>query len=140
MLTVKNKSLTTYAGDSNKVAVPLINGGVGVSDWSDYELTFSAKTNADDDDEDAVFQKITGIGLSVVGRHAVLDVVADDTEGQEGNTLYCGIRGQHTETGAKHVFADFLWVLKTAATQTSGASVPINTDEPVDYILDGGTA
>ncbi len=134
MLTVKNKSLKTFAGDCDYVAVPLLHLGVGVTDWDDYELTFTAKLDKDDADGAAVFQKVTGAGLAVVGNVAILDVAEQDTDEQLDVMLYCDVRGRHVISGRQYVFADFLWDVQKPVTQTLGASIPINTTQPIDLI------
>ena len=130
MLKVQNSFVTTFAGDSNVIAVPLYKEGVGVQDWSNYNLFFQALTNKAHTDAQAVIQKYSGVGLTVVGQFALLDIVPQDTVNLENVLLYCGIRAQHNTTGAKHTFDNFLWQNDQPNPRNDVTSIPIYTTQP----------
>lgn len=129
MLSVKYNRVTSHAGDSNVIDVPLDKGNFGVIDWSVWTLLFTAKENVADSDVDAKVQKVTGAGLEIVSGRARLDIVVDDTKEFLG-TLYCDVRGTHNVTGGRQTFAEFLWEVLPPIGQGVDSSIPIFTTNP----------
>lgn len=129
MIRVKYNAIQTFAGDSNKILVPLARAGV--VDWDAYVFNFTAKTDKALPDTEASVQKVTGVGLTVVDGFATLDIVNEDTLAfATTELLYCDIRGQHVETGAFTTFASFLWTVEKGVGESVESSVPIYTTEP----------
>ncbi len=121
MLRVKNKSITTYAGDNVSLRVPLYCEGVGVRDWSAVELTFTAKESVEDADEIAVYQ---AEDLLTIGNDVVIPAAETVTEGFPNDyLLYCDVRGRITATGETFTFANFLWKFRATVAIVVAASV-----------------
>lgn len=130
MLPVTNGFLTSTAGDSETISVPLYKRGVDPSFWATANLIFSAKLSKDDTDEAAVIQKFTGSGITEADAVAFLEFVPFDTVEQESVTLYCDVRGEDPSDGTRHTGANWDWKLSKPNTKHTDASIDIFTTEP----------
>ena len=131
MVLIKPQGLNTYRATTVQVHVPLLRDKKAFFPTADWVMVFMAKNDKLDPDEDSVVQKFTGIGLSYVGRYAVLDIVPDDTELFVTDTiLQCVIKGQNTATGDLATLAVFIWRIAVDGVGDVGPSVPIYTTNP----------
>lgn len=127
-----------YPGDDVLLEIPLTWAGDSFFPGTDWVLTCSGKFKVGDPDSAAVFQKITGTGITVSGPTATVSVVRPDTEGLNGKTLECDIAAVHSTLGTVRTVARFQLAIGANVTRGVIPTVPIFTRVPGSPIYQGG--
>lgn len=137
-------SLNQRIGSDRTYTLPLTTEEGAAFTPTGHVLTFTAKRNKDDADTDAVFQKVTGAGLTHSGTNALLRVLRADTLALEPCTLYCDIQAKNQETGdVIYVWEDWM-KLARPITRLTETSVDVNSESAplpasVTAAFDGAT-
>lgn len=133
MIYLPNGNMRGFSGDSETMVVPLHKTGVIVGDWDSRNLLLTAKRSKDDTDESAVFQKMTGSGITVTGKKAYVEIVPYDTVDEEDVLLYLDIRGEVRTDGTRDTFASWEFFLEKPVTKHTDATIPIYTTTPAQF-------
>ena len=120
---------TTYAGDNVSLFFDLTWGGSRFSPGDEWNLIFTCKASVTDLDEDAKIQKQSGLGITVVGDTAQVDIVPLDTEALEGLYVF-DIQAQENTSGEVRTLVT--GVLEVFADVTNGTTpeIPVHTTNP----------
>jgi hypothetical protein len=122
--------LTQYIGDSTSHEIPLTWAGDNFTPGEAWSLIFTAKRSAQDSDDAAVFQKVTGAGISVTGNTAEVEIVPADTLALPSATYIWDIQAQSLSTGEVRTVALGGIKLVRDVTRKTTSSVEIHTIEP----------
>jgi hypothetical protein len=122
--------LTQYIGDSTSHEIPLTWAGDEFTPGEAWSLIFTAKRSAQDSDDAAVFQKVTGAGISVTGNTAEVEIVPADTLALPSATYIWDIQAQSLSTGEVRTVALGGIKLVRDVTRKTTSSVEIHTIEP----------
>jgi hypothetical protein len=122
--------LTQYIGDSKSHEIPLTWAGDDFTPGEAWSLIFTAKFSAQDDDSEAVFQKVTGAGIAVTGNTAEVEVVPADTLTLPASAYIWDIQAQSLSTGEVRTVALGGIKLVRDVTRKTTSSVEIHTIEP----------
>jgi hypothetical protein len=122
--------LTQYIGDSTSHEIPLTWAGDNFEPGEAWSLIFTAKRSAQDSDDAAVFQKVTGAGISVTGNTAEVEIVPADTLALPSATYIWDIQAQSLSTGEVRTVALGGIKLVRDVTRKTTSSVEIHTIEP----------
>jgi hypothetical protein len=122
--------LTQYIGDSTSHEIPLTWAGDDFTPGEAWSLIFTAKRSAQDSDDAAVFQKVTGAGISVTGNTAEVEIVPADTLALPSATYIWDIQAQSLSTGEVRTVALGGIKLVRDVTRKTTSSVEIHTIEP----------
>lgn len=122
--------LSQSIGDSRVHNIPLRWEKADFTPGNDYRLLFTAKRHANDLDPDAVFQKVTGAGITVTGSTAAVETVYLDTVNESPRTLIWDIQAEEIATGKCHTVANGLLDLRRDISRLAVSSIPIHTTNP----------
>lgn len=125
------QTLTISRGDSATLSIQARLNGLLYSALSSCpSVIFTAKASVNDADEDAVFQKALGAGITIAGAVASVELVPDDTSGLVvATTLVWDVQAQEAG-GAVRTVATGTLTIGLDVTQSTGTSVPIYTTQP----------
>lgn len=132
-------------GTDKTYTLPMTWEGVAYSLEAGEILTFSAKRNKSDTDENSVFQKALGSGITVDGSTSTVAIIREDTEEETASqTLHCDIRATRLD-GSSRIVWEGLLKLERAVTRQVTTSRPVNTtNTPLPVVIvqdyDGGDA
>jgi hypothetical protein len=122
--------LTQYIGDSTSHEIPLTWAGDDFTPGEAWSLIFTAKRSAQDSDDAAVFQKVTGAGISVTGNTAEVEIVPADTLALPSATYIWDIQAQSLSTGEVRTVALGGIKLVRDVTRKTTSSTQIFTTQP----------
>ena len=90
--------LTQNIGDTKTFSIPLRWNGLPFVPGSDWHLVFTVKADADDEDEDALFQLETGNGVDDNGRFARVSVSRSITEELAATVTYWDVQAERMDS------------------------------------------
>jgi hypothetical protein len=122
--------LVQFIGDTSPHTVPMAWDGEAFEPGEAWSLIFTAKRSAQDSDDAAVFQKVTGAGISVTGNTAEVEIVPADTLALPSATYIWDIQAQSLSTGEVRTVAFGGLKLTRDVTRRTTTSLPINTLTP----------
>ena len=123
-------NLSTYIGDTPTLAIPLEWDGEAFAAGTAWALIFTAKRQENDADEDAVFQKATGAGITHSGYTAMVTLVEEDTIEENPADLFYDVQAQNVTDGRVYTVADGRLELTRDKTRKTTTSVPVHTTTP----------
>lgn len=129
MLKVSGSGVKVYRGESLRLVVPLRRHGFPYTPPAGASLLFTAKIDREDADDESVFQKALGAGVTVSGNLATVEILSVDTKEVTQDLLQCGIVVGEPDDDVI-VAADFRLELRTSPSSEVVSSVDIITTEP----------
>lgn len=122
-------------GDSRSFTIPLTKDGEAYSPDSETgALIFTAKYARTDADENSVFQKSSGAGITLSGTNAVVTIVREDTVDATPANLSWDIMWQDSETLERQPLNSGCLRLTRPVTREQQTSVPVTTtDDPLPF-------
>lgn len=122
--------LVQFIGDTQPHTVPLAWAGEPFEPDAAWSLIWTAKRSASDDDDSAVIQKVTGVGISVTEDKATIELVPYDTIFLPSTQLIWDLQAQSLTTGEVRTVAFGGLKLARDVTRRTNTSLPIFTAQP----------
>ena len=122
--------ISQYCGDSRTHAISLTWDGAAFSPGTDWNLIWTAKLSAADDDAHALVQKASGAGITLTGSTAYVAIVPQDTAALGTGEIVWDIQAQNNSTGEVRTLADGRLSLIRDVTRLTRPSIPIYLADP----------
>ena len=119
-----------FIGDSAILTISLSWNDVAFQPGNDWILISTAKKDAAQDDTQALFQKVSGAGITCVGAVASVELVPDDTVDAEDGLYLLDVQAQHKVTGKVQTVGYVKLNLLRDVTRLTTTSIPVTTTEP----------
>lgn len=131
-------TLKQTIGDDKTYALPMTWDGAAHTVAEGEVLVFSAKYDKDDEDEESVFQKALGAGITVDGSTATLTVLREDTVNEPASiTLQADLRATRLDGSSRKVWEGLLRLERGVTRNTTTSRAVITSNEPLPVILPG---
>jgi len=122
--------ISQYCGDSRTHAIALAWDGAAFTPGTDWNLIWTAKKSASDDDAHAAIQKTSGAGITVTGSEAYVELVPFDTAAMATGDLVWDIQAVNVSSGAVRTVAEGRLTLRRDITRGTATSIPVYTANP----------